>query len=56
MVRFHYSSLYQVDPTQACLTAAPGGWIEVHVRRPGRIRLRIDVSATGLVGRSDATC
>jgi len=56
MVRFHYSSLYRVDPTQACLTASPGGWIEVHVRRPGRIRLRIDVSATGLVGRSDATC
>ncbi len=51
-VRFHYTSLYDVTRGDACVTRAPGGWIDLHVRRPGPIVLQVRLSASGLLDPS----
>ncbi|MEO5900352.1 MAG: hypothetical protein ABIR68_09495 [Ilumatobacteraceae bacterium] len=54
-IKFRYSRLYRVTNGEACTTRAPGGWIDLHVARPGRITIRISLSAEALLG-STPTC
>ena len=54
IVRFRYTPLYDVTRGDACVTRAPDGWIDVHVRRPGPIVLEVRLSARGLLGPARA--
>ena len=53
-IKFHYSKLYRVTSGDGCLTEAPGGWIDLHVTRPGRITMRISLTASTLLGSPPA--
>lgn len=44
VVKFRYTALYQVAEGDACILKTPDGWIGLLVRRPGQIRLTIEVA------------
>jgi hypothetical protein len=54
-VRFRYTKLYRVTTGSACITRAPGGWINLHVASPGPITLEVTLTTKTLLGPSP-TC
>jgi hypothetical protein len=53
LLRFRWTPLYRVRVGDACVDESPDGWIQVHVRRPGPVRLDVEWSLDGLLGRAD---
>ncbi|MCU1502215.1 MAG: hypothetical protein JWM12_1569 [Ilumatobacteraceae bacterium] len=49
-IRFRYTKLYRVTTGNACVSEAPGGWIDLHVATPGTVRLEVSLSPATLLG------
>jgi hypothetical protein len=56
LVRYRYTTLYRTDPAVACLSPTTDGWIDVHVRRPGIVRLHIRLDASSITGGGTSAC